>query len=79
MKNEGGGTIAGTVSDAIFISIHVAKRRKMKELSINADSPLLGKFVGYHIESAHACATKGLHMKDIYHQRKLMVKFDDKL
>ena len=25
MKNKGGGTVASTISDAIFITIHVAK------------------------------------------------------
>ena len=35
LRNSGGGTIANTTSDAIFISIHAAKRRKMKELGID--------------------------------------------
>ena len=79
IKNQGGGTIAGTVSDAVFISIHVAKRRKMKELQISTDSPLTCKFVGYYIESAHACAAKGLHIKDVHYKRKLPTLFDEEL
>ncbi|CAK65709.1 unnamed protein product (macronuclear) [Paramecium tetraurelia] len=79
MKNQGGGTIAGTVSDAIFISVHVAKRRKMKQLKINTDSAQICKFVGYYVESAHACATKALHLKDIYYQKKLPVIFNEEL
>ena len=34
LKNSGGGTIATSVSDALFLSVHAAKERKIKELGI---------------------------------------------
>ena len=44
LKNSGGGTISNTVLDAVFISIHAAKRRKMKELGIDLYDPRILKF-----------------------------------
>ena len=73
MKNSGGGTISNTVSDAVFISIHAAKRRKMKELGIDLSDPRILKFSAYYAENAHACAAKGLLIKDIHNTRALPV------
>lgn len=77
LKNSGGGTIANTTSDAVFLTIHVAKWRKMKELGISTDSPLLCKFVGYYGECAHGGAPKGLLMKDIHYKRAVPSYFDE--
>lgn len=75
-KNSGGGTIADTVSDAVFISIHVAKHRKVKELGIELNNPQITKFVGYYGECGHACKEKGLLIKDIFYRRSIPVRFD---
>lgn len=77
MCNSGGGTIADTVSDAIFITIHTAKQRKMKELRIDCSNPQILKFVGYYSENAHNSAFKGLLIKDIPYKRAIPTYFDE--
>ena len=75
LKSKGGGMIANTVGDAIFLSVNAAKYRKMKELNLDHTNPDILKFVGYYSEHAHPQNLKALVIKDIPYKRALPVKY----
>ncbi len=49
LKNQGGGGIAISISDAIFNTVHAAKIKKIKELNISLTDPKILNLVGYYI------------------------------
>ena len=75
MKNSGGGIINTTISEGTFLAIHVAKRRKMKELNIELNDPKTLKFVGYYAEFCYAGADKALFLKNVHYRRAVPSKF----
>lgn len=79
IKNQGGGTISTTVSDSVFLSVHVAKRKKMKELGIDERDPRILKLVGYFSSTAHACSYKALYLKDIPYQKAVPCVMNDEI
>ena len=73
MKNEGGGTISNTISDAIFVVIQVAKRKKMNELNIQANHPDSLKLCAYYSKNSHSSSEKGNHLnKKKYSQIRII-------
>ena len=77
MKNSGGGSIANTVSDAVFNVIHAAKITKLNELNIKINDPRSLKLVAYYTDFVHSSTNKGLYFKDIHYQRKIPSYFDE--
>ncbi len=79
LKNTGGGTIANTIGDAIFLSVHAAKFRKVKELGIELHDPRILKLVGYYTGISHSQNEKGLFMKDIPYRRQIPIYFNEEI
>lgn len=77
LKNEGGGSIQTTIGTNIFLSIHSAKMKKMKELSIELDNPKILKFVGYWTGIGHSENPKGLEVKDIPHRKMIPIYWNE--
>ena len=75
MKNEGGGIFYTTISEGIFLGMHGAKRRKMKELNIELNDPKILKFVGYYAEFSYAGNEKSLYLKNTHYRRSVPSKF----
>ena len=51
LKNSGGGGIIYTISEGFFLSVNAAKYRKINELKLSRDDPMVFKFVAYFPES----------------------------
>ena len=78
LKNKGGGMISNTIGDSLFLSVHAAKYRKMKELGIDFKDERILKFVGYYPQTAHSQHIKALLLKDIPYSREIGVVWDEK-
>ena len=79
IKNQGGGMIANTMGDAIFLSVHAAKHKKMVELGIDFTDVRMLKFVGYYTAICHSQSHKGLYIKDIPYRREIPVYYDERV
>ncbi|KRX11095.1 Pyridoxal phosphate-dependent transferase [Pseudocohnilembus persalinus] len=79
LKNQGGGSMQTSISDAMFNTVHAAKKCKMQELNIKPDNPDMLKFVGYYVEHGFAASQKSLMLKDIAHQRQIPIIFDERV
>ena len=79
LKNKGGGMIANAIGEGMFLSVHAAKFRKMKELKIDSRDERVTKFVGYYPETAHSSNLKALLLKDVPYQREIAVVWDDNI
>ena len=69
LKNSGGGIINNSATESMFVSVHAAKFKKMKELAIEGNNPAVLRFVGYFGEGSHISSHRGLAVKDIYYKR----------
>jgi glutamate/tyrosine decarboxylase-like PLP-dependent enzyme len=67
------------MGDIIFLSIHAAKHRKMKELNMELHDPRMLKLVGYYTGITHSLNHKALYMKDIPYRREVPVYFNDEV
>ena len=76
LKNQGGGTIVNSITDSIYLSIHAAKKKKMKELNINMNDTEILKFVGYYTEHSFIACEKGFNLTYTYYRRKIPVYYD---
>ena len=79
LKNEGGGTICTSVTHGYFNAVTTAKHKKMKELNLSYSSPEKFKFAAYFSEPAFGWSEKALNLKEIKHQRKIPVYFNEKV
>ncbi len=79
IKNRGGGTISNTIGDAIFLSVHAAKHKKMAELSIDFTDVRMLKFVGYYSGICHSQNYKGLYIKDIPYRREIPIYYNEQV
>jgi hypothetical protein len=48
LKNSGGGIINNSTTESIFVTVHAAKCKKLKELNIAGNNPDILKLVGYY-------------------------------
>lgn len=71
LKNSGGGIINNSATESMFVSVHAAKFKKMKELGIQGNNPDVLRFVGYFGEGCHISSHRGLVNKDIYYKRSV--------
>lgn len=71
LKNSGGGIINNSATESMFVSVHAAKFKKMKELGIQGNNPDVLRFVGYFGEGCHVASQRGLANKDIYYKRSV--------
>lgn len=71
IKNSGGGIMNNSASESIFVSVHVAKFKKLKQLNIQGNNPDLLKLVGYFGQGSHVSSERGLLIKDIYYRRSV--------
>lgn len=71
MKGTGGGIINQSTSESIFIVVNAAKKKKIRDLSLQPTNPNILKLVGYCTDFCHACAEKALILKDISFIRKI--------
>ena len=78
LKNKGGGMISNSIGDDIFLSIHAAKYRKLKELNLTITSPETVKLVGYYPETSHHFSYKAMVLKDVPYHRILPVVYNTK-
>lgn len=53
----------------MFVSVHAAKFKKMKELGIEGNNPTVLRLVGYYGGGSHISSQRGLAVKDIYYKR----------
>ena len=79
IKNSGGGTISNTIGDAIFLSVHAAKHKKMTELAMDFTDPRMLKFVGYYTGICHPQSYKGLYIKDIPYRREIPIYYNEEV
>ena len=79
LKNKGGGTISSTIGDAIFLSVHAAKHRKMQELGMEFTDPRVLKLVGYYTGISHSQNYKGLYIKDIPYRREIPIYYNEEV
>lgn len=75
LKSTGGGIINNSATESIFVSVHVAKFAKRKELGIQGNDPRVLKFVGYYGQGSHNSSLRGLLVKDIFYRRPVPYRF----
>ncbi|EGR32369.1 tryptophan decarboxylase, putative, partial [Ichthyophthirius multifiliis] len=76
LKNEGGGTISMSVSDAFHLVIHAAKQRKIIDLKIDNYDPKIFQFSAYYFEHSFVTCEKALTLKEIQHTRIIECYYD---
>ncbi len=76
-ENGGAGGVAGSTTEAAFLSVNQAVERKIKELNLDIFDSRRLKFVGYYPETNKNWAEKALHIKGVNIKRKLKVHYDE--
>jgi aromatic-L-amino-acid/L-tryptophan decarboxylase len=79
LDNEGAGGIVNSITEGSFLSVNIAKFKKIKELNLEPTDVRRLKFVAYYPETNKSWAQKVLQMKDIHFQRVLKVSYDENL
>lgn len=69
LNNTGGGIINNSATESMFVSVHAAKFKKMKELGIQGNNPDMLRLVGYFGEGSHISSHRALAVKDIFYRR----------
>lgn len=75
-SGNGGGTIINTISEGVFVNVHSAKNRKMKELGMKPTDPQTLKFVAYYTEFAHSCYHSAFEMNYVYEERMIPADYN---
>lgn len=78
LEREGAGGVANTMTEASFLSVNLAKYKKIKELNLEPTDPKRLKLTAYYPETNKNWAQKVLQLKDIHFQRVLKVAYDEK-
>jgi Glutamate decarboxylase and related PLP-dependent proteins len=78
LKNTGGGVILSNVGESLFLTVHAAKIKKMKELGFTFADPQITKLVAYYTETGHVINARGLMLSGIPHKRVIPVHYTNK-